>query len=461
MSHIVFQERQGVNKVDSRLLAKELGIKNHRQWLYDRINPASEVIKKETKFDLEFDESSNTRGRKTRFVWLTEEQVYFVISLSKNNSEAIKAKGMMAKLINNLRNNPIEMSSFPNQWNNRKSRIVTTATTEPEMPASFVSSDLEGYFSPDIRFAEFLETLECESGYSMKWDFKFKQTEYPDLPVTKEQAKILKKYEKIAVLDDDADLTNIWHETIELPEPLNYEIASKIPVDGVVWVNERTHLMTDWNKWIEKVEQLVKVYHSDELRIQYGLPTKAQQESGDWEYLEEPPNHFWRVVNYGKFLKSTYNPQFEKRAYGFQVHKDWLLWLQSDEPIAKSLVEFYMGKEVHHLLDKHSKIIEYADWEAYKTGLKFWDDDEALLDESNKNPNAPLFQRVILYVDELRPLFDWYLQNIWLPQHSVKYFQETDPQGFPQLLQAMKRLPQDSKLPCQFIKAMQPLLADS
>jgi hypothetical protein len=135
--------------------------------------------------------------------------------------------------------------------------------------------------------------------------------------------------------------------------------------------------------------------------------------------------------------------------------------------------DFIMGNddsEYKHKEDPRTRYIHYSYWEAYENGFE-WDKNypeiwESLNGGDQDNPpptpplraDRPLFQHVRLYKDEFRPIFDWYLTNVWLPQHSVKYFQQLDSEGFPKLCQAMKTLPPSHHVPHQFIKALQPLL---
>ena len=436
-------------------VTKELGITAHANWVSKNIVKNKESIEEVTGETVLIEVIPNKRGKPTTVAYITEPQLVYLVSNSANSkkTQTKKMKDKLAKMFKDLAQKAGELDERTNQWSNRKANLVTNSSVWADMPyPRFKDGELDNHFSPDVVFAEFLETLEGEAGYSLKWDFEFSQSEFVPLPVTKEQAKILKAYDKFAYVSDEGE-NDIWHPTRPLPEAPNWILDTKVKELGVVWINQHPLLPEYWNTWIERAAKIVEVYNSDELRIERGLPTIEEQKSGDWEAPDKPCIELIQFLNWHehRFL-DIYENYDEKKAYGFQVHKDWLNWLNSTDEVVEALRRFHLkGNE------KASKIIQYDPWEAYENGLEYW------LDWNNDtripNLNCPLFQRIKLYDNNYKPLFNWYLENIWLRQHSVKFFQSIDPQGFPKLCEAMKALPSTTRLPRTFLEAMKPQLA--
>jgi hypothetical protein len=473
MQELVFVKRGNVDKVDSRLLAKNLGIKDHKSWLHDTVIPNQERVKVETGIEIEFDFVKNKRGPKTRFAWFTESQVYFVITLSKNTTEVVKAKSMMANATAEFRNNRRQPVGKTNQWTERKNNILTTRTKLPKdllqnknittnLWTKEKAHEIKGFFSPDIIFAEFLETLEGEISYSMAWNWSMMPTGGKEVsfPATDEQAEILNKYNKIAKRRSTKHL--FCNNSLPLP-PTWHHASAEETVNGVVWVNYGGELKKAFDHWVERAGYLVEIYESDEWRREFDIPSKAQEGLGCYETPKRPctPVNNMFVVTEELEEAIYYYPKIS----GFQVHKDWLEWLALEGDAkacaARKLfldrdypLVFFFKRELDILrFQTESRVYEYGDYELYDNFFKV--DDLAKL---KPNPNPPMFERVRFYRDKYRPIFEWYFNNVWLPQHSTNYLQAVDPEGFPKLVAGMRSLPESTTLPRQFVDAMQPLL---
>lgn len=470
-----------VKRIDSDVLAQHLGIKDHRHWLKNTVTPKLNFLQEKTQQEIYLTEKRIKKGgRATKIVKFTHDQALLVVTLTWGvTEEAEKKKAEILDVVKELNSlipkTPKSQHSLSTQWSERKNNILTTRTKlpkklqkNPDITQDMVTeknlAKAKGYFSPDVVFAEFLEKLEVELSYSMAWNWSMFPTggKRPIFPATEKQAKIIEEYNRITQFEPAKD---IWsYETLPLP-PDYYLISEGEPLNGVCWVNYGGKLKEAFEHWVRRAGYIVDIYHDDNQRREFKIPSKAQEQLGCFESPEKESIPVENMTVVTEELLDEYATQFPKIS-GFKVHKDWLEWLASNDTKAKGARQFYLGTEypvefktewswvLEGLVrDDKSIAFQYGDFEQYDN---FWDvDNEADL---KPNPNPPMFQRVRLYLDKYRPIFEAYLTNIWYPEHSVKYFQTLDPLGFPQLCAAMKTLPERHSLPYQFVEAMQPLL---
>lgn len=101
---IVATQVNGVNVVDSRLIAQSIGIAHNA--LVQNILNHREVIERdfsELQFEIETVVSRSGALNSTRFCLLTEDQSYFVLTLSRNSKEVVEAKAALVKAFSKLR----------------------------------------------------------------------------------------------------------------------------------------------------------------------------------------------------------------------------------------------------------------------------------------------------------------------------------------------------------------------
>jgi phage regulator Rha-like protein len=104
MSNLAVFEQNGVLVVDSRLVASELNV-THSDWMRNIIKKYQAQI--EQGFgSLRFENEVKKReigATSENFVWLTEDQVLFVMTLSRNTERVIQCKMNLVKAFSNAR----------------------------------------------------------------------------------------------------------------------------------------------------------------------------------------------------------------------------------------------------------------------------------------------------------------------------------------------------------------------
>lgn len=481
-------------------VVKKLGIKSHSEWVQRTVIPNKSQIEKVTKEKLLIEDVPNKRGKPTKTVWFTDAQLIYQISNTANSKKtgATKVKEEMIKMVQDLAYKAKAIKQ-PNYWSKFKNQIVLNTETNPE-----AENKLNGFFSPDIKFAEFLESIEGQLGYSLKWDFHPQGCSASLFKVTPAEAEALKTYrfitEELHYNDDGSEhdhFLTMWGWDDQLPFLEPFDVDENIEPDkytaGVAWITQPRNVQEAWRQYIEQALYVVKVYNSPELRAKYGIASHEEQASGWWDGPQENSKPLADMLLAEKrFNQVVADNSSCVNASGFQIHLDWVEWLREDSSKARNAREFFLGssdpvefidKEVpmtwedslnEHWLSPRTKLIKdlrtkyvsYKDCDFYEN-YEQWEEEsqahwEKTFEELERPPlskDRPLFSNVRLYSNDLLPIFEMYLTHVWLPQHSAKFFQVTDPEGFPQLCQAMRSLPPSHNLPRQFVEAMQPLLA--
>lgn len=90
------------NVVDSRLLALELGV-NHRQWINNLLDNYSDDIAQFGITEIQSTKSNLSAGRPEKFIYLNEDQCYFVTTLSKNSEKVVKCKAAIVRAFSESR----------------------------------------------------------------------------------------------------------------------------------------------------------------------------------------------------------------------------------------------------------------------------------------------------------------------------------------------------------------------
>jgi Zn-finger nucleic acid-binding protein len=478
MTNIVWVKRGDKEKVDSRQVLDVLGLDNHKQWMYKYVFKDVEGFEAETGDELEVDYERNKRGKPTKFAWFTEKQVYFVIAKARNTIDALDAKKTLAQMFANLRQSEKENKTkmtTTTVWQDRLNKIAVPVMNDSKVGEVQLFSPqalkhIENKFSPDEKFIQFLSNLEAETGYILPWNFDFGSCGILTYPP--EYKSYIDTYRKITEIED-ARYICMWgsEELPALPDEEYLVPANDIPPTGGVWLDETRLHKEVWQEIIECVKDVVEAYNDPQRKEKYGIPSQKELET-DYENLEQDTIFLTNTLQaYNRFQE--FNEETPK-VLGFQVHKDWLLWLESDNNIASAMRKFYLGSsaEVFFSITKEqdedgdeyykttpgSFVIVYPFWANIKDGKSWYTEMEP---NPEYNPDAPLFQTVRFYDEKYEPLFDWYLENIWLPQHSLKFFQATDPKGYPQLAMLLADLPSNTNLPKMFLKAAQKQLAAS
>jgi hypothetical protein len=468
---IEFVQRGGKNKIDSRLLAKNLEIDRHKQWLQDLIfcNPENFIV--DTGDDIDIDYQKNKRGKPTRFVWFTESQFYYIISKCNNTPQVTRIKAMTAQKLAELRNKSGEVPCYKAVWEHNTKRLLVNkindkGLTNPEKYVFYHEKNIENKFSPDEYFTKFLSTLERETGYVLPWSFAFDEGEC--LPVPPQYFEKLKQYDDISRHEDE-DVTNMWGNE-DLPF-IPFAYCSERQAANC-WINAPDNLMEVWNEFVEKACKCVDAYNDPNRKENYGLPTHKEVEEGTYPCPPEDPDFVTPPLAELLEVSERLNEINDNRIkiLGFQVHKDWLDWLSSDEQMAQSMRKFYLGSdrpvvfrayrpycdfEDNPQISSDTFVIEYPQWATEVDGYTLSQRSDYYFLDTKPNPDAPLFQTIRLYDNKYKVLFDWYLYYLWLPQHSMKFFEQCDPAGYPQLAKVVQDLSQDSRLPMMFVQSVQ------
>ena len=96
MSTLSVREKDGVLVVDSRLIAIELGIK-HGDWMRNVVAKYKSQTEQAFGF-LRFEHGEiKGRGQPEKFVYLTEEQAIFFMTLSRNTERVVQCKIQLVK----------------------------------------------------------------------------------------------------------------------------------------------------------------------------------------------------------------------------------------------------------------------------------------------------------------------------------------------------------------------------
>ena len=491
------------NRYCSLDVTKKLGIKSHSDWVNKNIIKNKEQIEKVTGEKILIETIQNTSGKPTKIAYLTEPQVVYLVSNSANSKKTgtKNMKDELAVMFRALAERAGALEKLRKQWSKFKDQIVNPNfelydlyADEDAEPQYLPQDFMNGFFSADVVFAEFLEKLESEVGYSLKWDFGMEPKRFGTF--TPEQLEALKTY--VFMTDDHFNpdgsehehMRFMWGEDI-LPD-LGLLEMTEDDGNGVAWITEPKGIEKAWQKLVKKALKIVEVYNSPELRAEHGIASHEEQATGWWDGPDENCKPLAELLKadaeYTRLLELDNN----FRADGFQAHKDWIDWLQLNTKQARMARELHLGspdpvvfesyrreRQYYPLsylednlsdyiekIDPRTKYVQYQYWLAYENGKEWqktfsekWESTGIEPVTPPLSPDRPLFEYTRVYSVEFKALFDWYLNNIWLPQHSVKFFQTIDPEGFPKLCEAMKALPPNSALPHTFIQAMQPQLA--
>lgn len=499
MTKISKEYRQSSLEIAQNLLE----IKAYSKWMRRNILPNKTKIEEATGEPVLIEEVRNPNGKPTIIAWFTKRQVIHLVSMTQKNHKngSVKMKELLCKLVEDLKNENTVLKThiLQTKWSKLKNQIVLNTETNPE-----AENKLNGFFSPDIKFAEFLESIEGQLGYSLKWDFHPQGCSASLFKVTPAEAEALKTYrfitEELHYNDDGSEhdhFLTMWGWDDQLPFLEPFDVDENIEPDkytaGVAWITQPRNVQEAWRQYIEQALYVVKVYNSPELRAKYGIASHEEQASGWWDGPQENSKPLADMLLAEKrFNQVVADNSSCVNASGFQIHLDWVEWLREDSSKARNAREFFLGssdpvefidKEVpmtwedslnEHWLSPRTKLIKdlrtkyvsYKDCDFYEN-YEQWEEEsqahwEKTFEELERPPlskDRPLFSNVRLYSNDLLPIFEMYLTHVWLPQHSVKFFQVTDPEGFPQLCQAMRSLPPSHNLPRQFVEAMQPLLS--
>lgn len=105
MSAIIATQVNGVMVVDSRLIAEDIGIA-HNALIQNVENYRIQI---EADFGLlQFEIEKPRNGRPERFCYFTEDQSYFILTLSRNNERVVKAKAALVKAFSRLRQEQVK-----------------------------------------------------------------------------------------------------------------------------------------------------------------------------------------------------------------------------------------------------------------------------------------------------------------------------------------------------------------
>jgi hypothetical protein len=232
------------------------------------------------------------------------------------------------------------------QWSTHKVNMITNNTLRPGTETTDTFGDeyteylpegyTDGFFSPDIVFAEFLETLEGEAGYSLKWDFDI-DARYTH-PVTAEQYEKLKVYDWLRSygkhFTPDGEPTDcymfMWGDDTlaDLPELSQIYIDNEKSPWGVTWINEPKGYKKAWENLVKQACRIVDIYNSPELREQYGIVDHETEKTGDWEGLDQNSEPLEDLLEAEKLRDKLIAEVDDYTAVGFKVHKDWIeCWL--------------------------------------------------------------------------------------------------------------------------------------
>ena len=105
MSAIVATQVNGVMVVDSRLIAEDIGIAHNA--LMQNIRNHQSPIEKDFGL-IQFENGIGTGNRPIRFCYLTEDQSYFILTLSRNTERVMDAKAALVKAFSRLRQEQVK-----------------------------------------------------------------------------------------------------------------------------------------------------------------------------------------------------------------------------------------------------------------------------------------------------------------------------------------------------------------
>ena len=485
---LTFIKRESGDKVDSREFADAIGVK-HSDWFKRTLLANKAQIEFESNEVLELDSVKNKQGKPTKIAWLSVTQLLICINLCENTEKSMRLKSEYSRQFAYLlhqRKSPHNETPAMLQWQHRADRILVNRYNDRlkgDEPI-FNEALFVGRFSPDQKLARFLAQLEQECGYVMPWKFPYDAKPYRTYP-PKFRRHIM-QYNRLtmeAESNDNMSLHHMWGDKNHLPW-FNENIcpADKVPAWGVAWIDEPPGLEELWKRFLNHAVGIVNVYNNPQKRAKYGLPSHEEVENDTYGDLGGKDSVFLTAI---LRVREEYDKldDWYPKVKGFQAHKDWCDWMSSEDEIPSTMRKVYLGDfqpvyfatyktknrdytfwndEPEYKIEMHpdTKVLGYPTYTDTIDGFAQWEEGDHF-SKSIPNPDAPLFDTVRIYDNKYEPLFDWYLENIWLPQHSLKFFQSTDPKSYPQLAMLLKDLPPSTALPKMFVQSVQRQLTAS
>lgn len=460
---------------DSRDLASAIDVA-HDQFLSKVILRYQAEIEKETDTPIILlsQKQQGKAGRPTRYAQLNVYQVVFALSLCKTTPKVLSA---IAYILNDIMKKKIEVVELAPQWDKLAKRMRPTHRIIEQAKvriSEYANGKLiniyhdyrpqqldmyhETHFSPDEEIAKFLHNIEEVLGYSLPISLDTRQLQ---LDVVYE--------------NDELNGTNFYDE---LREKLLPEVEDEEDEEDEEYEEDCVDDDEDYDKEYEKLEEVYgesagcliadKYYEIDELDQGYNysnLHTTVNEQESTQEsanrlyYLSMLTNklaHEEKDYTVYDFQMQALSNQIEternKVGWGFQAHADFNNWWQDLEDLKET--KFFDYSDTFDEI----KRIKMPDSAYYETGelLNGKEICEAIED-------SPIFNLLVVYPNKVKPLFDYYMENIWYPKHALSWVGSIDPTAINKLQEAILKTTKSKlrRLPVTFLTALQATLPEA
>mgnify|MGYP000505780619 CR=1 FL=1 len=442
-------KNQDVPTCDSRDLTNALGIE-HKAFFNRVVLKYQAEIEKETQTPIILlsEKQQGKAGRPTRYAQLNVYQVMFALSMTSVTPKVLSA---IAYILNDIMTKKIESpGSITPVWDGYAARMRPSE----DMPVGIVdiSDEVEykvyeffneTHFSPDEEFAKFLNSLETSLGYSLPFNLN---TRYLQSFVARtndniygtntaaefEEAEDVSDEEETeddSDEDEDKYTEDEYYEACDIiydSDSIYYTFDGEAPCHG--YLNSPLHAVVnkqqrtlDLNKELLKTA-LEFVHTKDEF-----WEKKMQRISNE-------------IKQHLKIL-----------GWGLQPHADFIDWWQDWRNLPSPNAPVYL--ETIYDIEKVS-MPNHLFYEAQEVNGKA----QLVVKEE-----PPIFDKLIVYPNYVKPLFEYYLEFVWYPEHSLKWLASVDNKSVSILCQAVNKATKFklSKLDPSFVVALQTTLPEA
>lgn len=439
--------RNGNKVVDTRDLALSVNL-THKRFYQDTILYHKKTVEEITKQSVELaEDKTGKRGRPEKFAYLTYKQAAIYLNCAKTTPEVLM-------MINELSTH-ILGSAQPKpqsyEWSKYSQCILKGKrlfSHQLDYGLYYHTDEMKTlYFSPDQVFSELLAKTELILGYTLPIEVNI------DTESKKESLLYhLDILEEPLLPEEDEDIEFGEEETPILDKniPINVEDLQEF-LDYVLclnWIILSEAKLMETNK-CEDCDTSLNVWTTRPIDLDEKLEyARALTEDAYRAYWDDDTDEstYKEFVKRLTFLHNNYfKPMF--KTVGLKPHQQFNEWLQLTAQ-TNNLDGFPSPYELKtKMRDVYYHVTEYA-----------------TADEQTKTATAledlPVFHRIALYPNQWRKWFDYYVENVWYPEHAAQWIQSVDPTGFKQLQQAVTTASktQLSILPSSFVTALQATL---
>lgn len=413
-------------------------------------------------------------GRPQRYALLTREQLLIFLTLTKATPKTVEAIAFVAKDLLGMK----KTKTMKHVWDKINERIRPGSKVD----IAFDYIHTKTHFSPEEEFCKFFHQLETSVNFSLSFDW----WQYAEDMETENEEEDEEEIEYIAGDGYDERYDNYLFEALNPEDELLIT-----DVEEFIW--HKTHCkqhphqywvtrFDDEQSWIFK-----GMDHHHEKAIEFHLcgkehffnwRNKELDQSLRTEEMKKAKTAFIERNKHEaeiKNLKEEIKDLTSRIAYGIKPHYDFVQWWQANDELMtrkgwatyKTVYEGELEVSGEHrgAEDFEDTCYDAPDFEDGIQIIEYKSSDEEY-DDSNNDPqlqHGALFKRLAVYPLECKPVFDYYLQNIWYPEHSVKFIDSVDPEGSKYLKEALPQISptQLRMLPRGFVKFMRECLPES